>query len=135
MARMGMSAGALQTTVMSFLRSSYLASVATYSGGLPGGASPPPSEDPSNKLAAFIFHGGDTDNVFNTDFQAASKAYYASFKAAGHFVAICNHGMGHSIPLDAAPSVALFFAANGFGVSPSPYASGLPAGFPGYCTL
>ena len=131
---MGMSAGALQTTAMSRLRSSYVASVATYSGGLAPGFSPP-NQDPANKLAAFIFHGGATDNVFNVDFQAASKAYYASLKADGHFAAICNHGQGHSIPLDAAPSVALFFEANGFGVTPSPYANGLPAGFPAYCTL
>ena len=34
---MGMSAGALQTTAVSFLRSSYIASVATYSGGMPAG--------------------------------------------------------------------------------------------------
>ena len=132
---MGMSAGALQTTAMSFLRSDYLASVTTYSGGIPAGFTPPATQDPANKLAAFIFDGGSTDDVFNVDFQAASQAYYSNFKAAGHFVAICDHGGGHIIPLDAAPSVYAFFQANGFGVSPSPYANGLPAGFPSYCTL
>jgi poly(3-hydroxybutyrate) depolymerase len=131
---MGMSAGALQTTAMSFMRSSYVASVATYSGGMPPGFSPP-VEDASNKFAALIFDGGKTDNVFNVDFQAASQAYYTNLKSAGHFAAICDHGMGHAIPLDAAPSVATFFQANGFGVSPSPYANGLPAGFPSYCML
>jgi hypothetical protein len=29
----------------------------------------------------------------------------------------------------------MFFAANGFGAWPSPYASGLPASFPSYCAL
>ena len=51
----------------------------------------------------------------------------------GHFAAICDHGNGHEIPLDAAPSVGAFFAANGYGAWPSPYAAGLPATFPSYC--
>jgi predicted esterase len=131
---MGMSAGALQTTAMSFLRSDYLASVVTYSGGMPPGFSPP-NENPSNKFAALIFDGGSTDDVFGVDFQAASQTYYTTLTSAGHFAAICDHGMGHAIPTAAAPSVALFFQANGFGVTPSPYANGLPASFPSYCML
>ncbi len=131
---MGMSAGGLQTTAFSFLRSNYLASVTTYSGGMPPGFSPA-NENPANKFAAFIFDGGSTDDVFGVDFQAASQTYETTLKAAGHFTALCDHGMGHMIPTDAAPSVALFFQANGFGVTPSPYANGLPAGFPSYCTL
>jgi len=131
---MGMSAGALQTTALSFIRASYVASVATYSGGIPPGFSPA-NQDPENKFAALIFDGGTSDNVFSVDFQAASQAYQATLKSAGHFAAICNHGMGHSIPLDAAPSVAAFFTANPWGAWPSPYANGLPAGFPAYCSL
>jgi predicted esterase len=131
---MGMSAGALQTTAVSFLRSSWIASVATYSGGVPSGYSAPASEDPENKFAALIFDGGSTDNVYNVDFQAASQAYKAMLDADGHYTAICDHDMGHSIPVDAAPSVAQFFADNAFGQWPSPYqASGLPSGFPSYC--
>jgi hypothetical protein len=92
-------------------------------------------EDPDNKFAALIFDGGSNDDVFGVDFQATSMAYDTALTSAGHFAAICDHGMGHSIPLDAAPSVALFFTANGFGAWPSPYASGLPAWFPSYCSL
>jgi len=131
---MGMSAGALQTTGMSFLRSDYLASVATYSGGIPPGYTPV-NENPSNKFAALIFDGGTSDDVFGVDFQAASQLYQSTLQGAGHFAAICDHGMGHSIPLDAAPSVSMFFTANGFGAWPSPYAAGLPASFPTYCSL
>jgi predicted esterase len=131
---MGMSAGALQTTAVSFLRSNWVASVATYSGGVPAGYSAPASQDPANKFAALIFDGGATDDVFNVDFQAASQAYKAMLDADGHYTAICDHDMGHSIPVDAAPSVARFFADNGFGQWPSPYqSSGLPSGFPSYC--
>jgi predicted esterase len=131
---MGMSAGALQTTAMSFLRSSYLASVVTYSGGMQPGFSLA-MQDPNNKFAALVFDGGTSDNVFNVNFQAASQTYYTTLKSDGHFAAICDHGMGHAIPTAAAPSVWAFFQANGFGVYPSPYAGGLPASFPSYCTL
>ena len=131
----GMSAGALQTTAMSFLRSSYIASVATYSGGLPPQAGSPPPLDPDNHFAALIFHGGASDMVFGVNFQAASIAYKTLLDDADHFTAICNHGGGHTIPRTASPSVITFFAANGYGVWPSPYvATGLPAGFPAYCT-
>jgi len=131
---MGMSAGALQTTAVSFIRASYVASVVTYSGGIPPGFSPA-NQDPENKFAALIFDGGASDNVFSVDFQAASQSYEAMLKAAGHFAAICDHGKGHAIPLDAAPSVAAFFTANPWGAWPSPYANGLPASFPSYCSL
>ena len=129
----GMSAGALQTTAMSYLRGTYVASVATYSGGVPAGFQTP-ALDPDNEFAALIFHGGPTDAVFGVDFQAASQTYKTMLDAAGHFTAICNHGGGHAIPRPAAPSVLAFFAANGFGDWPSPYvATGLPADFPAYC--
>ncbi|HEY8039667.1 MAG TPA: hypothetical protein VIF15_07730 [Polyangiaceae bacterium] len=131
---MGFSAGALHTTFMSYARSSYLASVVTFSGGLPQGVKPT-SQDPANLFAALVFDGGTSDNVFNFDFQAASLLYKTTLVGAGHFAAICDHNMGHAIPTGAAPSVWAFFQANGFGVSPSPYAGGLPAGFPSYCSL
>ncbi len=131
---MGMSAGALQTTAVSLVRSKWIASVATYSGGLPMGYPAPAMQDPSNKFAALIFYGGSTDNVYMVDFAVASKAYKMMLDADGHYTAICNHNGGHSIPVDAAPSVAKFFADNGFGQWPSPYqTSGLPSGFPTYC--
>lgn len=130
---LGMSAGGLQTTAFSFVRSSYVASVATFSGGIPAGFSPV-IEDADNKFAALIFDGGSSDNVFGVDFQAASESYLAMLEASGHFAAICDHGMGHEIPLDAAPSIDTFFTANPYGAWPSPYASsGLPESFPSYC--
>jgi predicted esterase len=53
----GMSAGGLQTAQLSMRRSSYIASVVTYSGGIWDCDSPPPNQDPANKFAAMIFHG------------------------------------------------------------------------------
>ena len=129
---MGMSAGALQTTALSFARSAYIASVATYSGGMPDGFTPA-TQDPDNLFAALIFSGGPSDNVFGLDFQAASARYRTTLAGKGHFTVACDHGKGHEIPRDAAASVLAFFEAHGFGSSPSPYAAGLPATFPSYC--
>jgi poly(3-hydroxybutyrate) depolymerase len=129
---MGMSAGALQTTAFSFVRSAYVASVATYSGGLPPGVQLA-MQEPSNKFAALIFDGGTADNVFGVDFKAASENYRTVLAGNGHFAALCEHTQGHEIPLDAAPSVYAMFRAHPFATSPSPYASGLPSSFPTYC--
>ena len=127
----GMSAGGLNTTQMSYRRSGYLASVVTYSGGLLGA---PPDQDPTNKFPAMIFHGGPSDQVV-IGFQAASEAYRDALTDAGHFAFICDHGMGHTIPTDAVDSVRQFFVDHPFGTTPSPYAGGLPTGFPSYCSL
>jgi predicted esterase len=128
---MGMSAGGLHTTQMSYRRSGYLASVVTYSGGKIGD---PPNQDPSNKFAAMIFHGGMGDQVV-IDFQPISEAYRDDLKGMGHFAFICDHGMGHKIPVDAVDSVHQFLEDHPFGTAPSPYEGGLPAGFPAYCKL
>jgi predicted esterase len=127
----GMSAGGLMTTQMSFRRSGYLASVVTYSGGELGS---PEMQDPDNKFAAMIFHGGATDHVV-IDFQPISEKYRDDLKAQGHFAFICDHGMGHTIPVDAVDSVHQFFVDHPFGTVPDPYEGGLPAGFPSYCAL
>jgi hypothetical protein len=132
---MGMSAGGLQTTYMSFVRSAYLASVTTYSGGVATGLPPPAFEDASNRFSALIFEGGTNDDAYGFNFQSASLNYRSILQSAGHFSALCDHGRGHMIPTDAAPSVWKFFQANGFGVYPSPYAGGLPSGFPSYCSI
>ena len=129
---MGMSAGGLMTSQMSYRRSGYIASAAPYSGGLVAGT--PPNQNPANRFAAMIFHGGPTDVVV-INFQTASEAYRNALVADAHFAFICNHGQGHTIPTAAAPSVWRFFQDHRYGTTPSPYASGLPQGFPAYCAL
>lgn len=128
----GMSAGGLQTAQMSFRRSGYVASAASYSGGI---LTMPPDQDPSNPLSAMIFHGGVGDKVI-ISFKDASETYKAAIAARGGFAFICDHGMGHTIPQgDAQASVWNFFLDHPFGTRPSPYNEGLPAGFPDYCAL
>ena len=122
---LGFSAGALMTTSLAFDRSSYLASVATYSGGLTTGSTPA-YQDPSNKFAALILTGGASDNVFNTDFQKASQAFQAKLKADGHSALYCDHGGGHTIPPAYTAAVGQFFLDHPFGTNPSPYVGHLP---------
>ncbi len=135
---LGMSAGALQTTRMSLLRSGYLASVTTYSGGIAPGVADA-NQDPTNLFAAMIFHGGATDTYGQLSFQMASETYQTTLRSLGHFAFICDHSQnapGHQIPPPpAADSVWRFFQDHPFGTNPSPYASALPSGFLAYCSL
>ncbi|MFP2910210.1 hypothetical protein ACLESD_35260 [Pyxidicoccus sp. 3LFB2] len=126
---MGMSAGGLNTTQMSYRRSGYIASVATYSGGR---VSTIPTQDPTNKFAAMIFHGGPSDQVV-INFQTVSQNYYNDLRSKNQFAMLCNHGRGHTIPTDARAAVWQFLQAHPFGTVPSPYAGGLPSTMPSYC--
>lgn len=129
----GMSAGGLQTSQMSFRRSGYIASAVPYSGGFVAG--PPVDQDPGNPLSSMIFHGGDNDVVI-ISFKDASERYRDGIVDKGGFAFICDHGMGHTIPQgDAQASVWKFFYDHPFGTKPSPYVDGLPDGFPDYCAL
>jgi poly(3-hydroxybutyrate) depolymerase len=115
----GFSAGGLMTTALSYDRSKYLASVATYSGGNPG-----TFQEMNNKFAAMIMTGGTSDNVFGQDFYTGSKNWQTTLKNAGHFAMFCDHGGGHMIPSKLVPGVFQFFLDHPYGTNPSPYAGG-----------
>jgi len=127
----GMSAGALQTVQMAYRRSGYVASIVPYSGGLVGY---PNDQDPENRFAAMILHGGPKDQVI-VNFEKLSVALHDGLETEGRFSFLCNHGLGHKIPFDARPAVWQFLQAHPFGASPSPYEDGLPSDFPSYCAL
>jgi poly(3-hydroxybutyrate) depolymerase len=118
---LGFSAGALMTTHLSFARSKYLASVATYSGGAMG-----QFQETNNKFAAMIMTGGMGDIVVN-NFYTSSQAWQKTLKDAGHFAMFCDHGGGHSIPTRLVPGVWQFFVDHPYGRVPSPYQGHLPA--------
>ena len=128
----GMSAGGLQTTQIGFRRSSYIASVVTYSGGLIF-ARRPITDEPNNRFAAMIFHGGPDDFV-GVNFKDASERYWMLLDDLGHFAAICDHGMRHTIPVDARESVGAFFDAHPWGVT-SPWEDSLPTDYYAPCQL
>ena len=127
----GMSAGGLHTSQMSYLRSNYLASVATFSGGIIGFA--PQALDPSNRFAAMVWHGGPTDSVFGQDFPGLSAAYKNDLVGKGHFALLCDHGGGHLPPTSHTAAILQFLMDHPYGADPSPYVGGLPPGIAGIC--
>lgn len=122
---LGMSAGAFHTAEMSWPRSNYLASVATFSGGITGNVLD--DANPENRFAALIFFGGDRD------FWRASERYQDLLIDAGRPAFVCNHGRSHTPPLDARACVLDFFLGYPFGTNPAHYDDGLPASCPDYC--
>ena len=129
---LGFSAGALHTAHMSIRRSSYIASVVLYSGGLIFGAMPA-FEEPLNKFAAMLFHGGPGDMVV-VGFKQASEDYVEYVAGNGNFAFICDHGDGHTIPGEQ-DSVMQFLLEHPYDTTPEPYQDALPDGFPAYCAL
>ncbi|MEM9462565.1 MAG: hypothetical protein AAGF11_50925 [Myxococcota bacterium] len=127
---LGFSAGGLFTTSLSFARSSYVASVATYSGGGTGTL-----QDPSSAPAAMILHGGPSDEVSGFNFLDASVEYQQALSAAGGSTLLCDHGSGHTIPGGVGPAVVQFWLDHPFGQTTSPYTAGLPSVLPAYCTI
>jgi predicted esterase len=125
----GFSAGALNSVQFAMRRSGYVASMASWSGGLMGA---PDVQDPENKYAAFLFHGGSSD-VQMINFETVTTAYKDNLDAAGHFSMVCNHGGGHSYPQGTAANVWQFFQDHPYGTAPSPYDGKIPAAFPSYC--
>ncbi len=131
----GMSAGGVMAAAYGFSRSGYLASVTTYSGGGISTIVSPSIQDPNNKYAAMIVHGGPSDGVGAANFQTIAGYYQNELSGSGHFSFICDHGMGHTIPAELGDSTVQFFLDHPFGVTPEPYAGALPTSFPSYCTL
>lgn len=131
----GCSAGGLMAGVMAFQRSNYLAASAPNSGGVavPGQDKP---QDPKRVAASMTMHGAKgVDNVF-IDFADSSATQYTSAKGKASIVIDCEHPSGHCMaPPDLQVAAWQFMKDHPFGVSPEPYANGLPASFPTYCMV
>jgi predicted esterase len=127
---LGFSAGGLFTAMLGVARSTYLASIVTYSGG--GNFDSP--ADPNNKFPAMIVFGGANDQLV-LNFHDESVRYHDALTQAGHFAFLCDHGGGHRIAADIQGSAVQFFFDHPYGQVTSPYEKGLPSSFPAYCSL
>jgi poly(3-hydroxybutyrate) depolymerase len=129
----GMSAGGLQASAMAYERSNYLASVISYSGGK---VFPVTRQDPENTLPIVLAHGGTEDTVL-INFKTASEVMANELKPLGHFIVMCDHGRRHVWPAEfgSEGGAAVFFREHPYKVSPEPYAGGLPATMPSYCSI
>jgi predicted esterase len=133
----GYSAGGLQSAWMAYARSSYLAAVITYSGGLSLLGSPAP-QDPSHVPPALCAHGGAGKDSLILDFAQTSTALENDLRKRGALAIDCDDGSSHVDVLSrfkVGPSAWQFLKDHPFGVKPEPYTTALPAGFPSYCKL
>ncbi len=129
---LGLSAGGLRSVHLALARNDFIASIVSYSGGYID-TEPLPAMGPANKVAAIIAWGGPRD-VIGIDFAAAARRWYETFEPRGHYVMMCNHGNGHTMPLDLAANVYQFFLEHPYRVQPEPYANGVPSQYPDYCS-
>jgi poly(3-hydroxybutyrate) depolymerase len=128
----GCSAGGLQSGAMVYSRSSYLAASMPNSGGVVFAF---PMDDPSHVPALITTHGGSSDMVV-ISFAQTSATEDMDIASKGGYVVDCNHGGGHcGAPAADIAAQWQFCKDHPFGVSPNPYASGLPSTFPSYCTI
>lgn len=130
---LGYSAGGLMAGSLGVQRSSYVASMAAYSGGQTGTARGM-FDDATNKLSGLLFHGGTMDTAGGTSYPTAAMNYATTLRGNGGTAIICNHNMGRAMPSDGPDAVWRFFSDHPYG-RPSPYAAALPPGFPMYCML
>ncbi len=124
----GMSAGGLMTTLLTLHRAEVLAATAPFSGGAFAEDYTPPARD----LPVLVTWGGPSDTFGGFDFHAASQSLADHLEGDGHFVVRCMHDLGHQPPQGAAGLAWRLFEDHPAGVD-SPWAGGLPAGFPDWC--
>jgi poly(3-hydroxybutyrate) depolymerase len=128
---MGCSAGGLMSAATAALRSNYIAAAAPNSGGFVVNAAFQNAHTP----ALMTVHGAAGKDVVGVDFSTTSATADKAFKAHGGFVVNCDTGQGHCGGGPLAGDVWKFFQAHPFGVDPSPWAGGLPAGFNPVCKI
>jgi hypothetical protein len=127
----GCSAGGLQSGCMAQMRSSYIAATAPNSGGV---VRSQPWED-DHAPAVFTMHGGSSDVVIVT-FSQTSRTFDMAAKTHGSFVVNCDHGGGHCrAPAELQTAAWQFMKDHPWGFTESPWAGGIPAGIPSYCTI
>ena len=127
----GCSAGGLQVGAMTYGRSSYLAAAMPNSGG----TTVTYTMQDAHRPAMVSTHGG-TGDVVIISFPQSTAKMNMDLRAKGSFVVNCDHGGGHcGSPAPVKAAQWKFLKAHPFGVSPEPYAAGLPADFPTTCKI
>jgi hypothetical protein len=129
----GCSAGGLTTGCIGIMRSNYIAAVAPNSGGITIGYGK--LQNPQHVPNSITMNGGGGDNVI-VNFGQTSEAYDNYILKYGGFAVNCIHNSGHcGAPPDLYGSAWQFLKDHPFGVTPEPYANGLPAGFNSTCKI
>jgi hypothetical protein len=129
----GCSAGGLQASAMVYSRSSYLAAAMPNSGGTVFSY---PLQDPMHVPAVIATHGAMGVDVVSIDFSTTTARMVKDLAAKGGFAVECDHGGRHcGSPAAVKDAQWMFLKEHYFGVTPEPYAAGLPATFPMFCKI
>jgi predicted esterase len=129
----GFSAGSLWSSYLVVNRGQYLAAATIFSGGT---GLVVEYKTPGSSLPVLLAWGGTADVYMGVvDFQEMSLAFSENLRADGHFVAECDHGLGHTIPFGGPSWGNRWLFAHEWGDEGSPFAEGLTEDFPEYCSL
>lgn len=126
----GMSNGGLFTGSLIAQRSTVLAAAAPFSGGIKTDFAESPDPIPVQ-----VTWGGPEDDAYDVDFNQAAQDMIAAVQANGSFAIACEHDQGHEFFAEFWDWTFPFFAAHPKGVSPEPYADGLPESYPEWCAI
>lgn len=135
---LGLSAGAMFTAQLGYLRSNYIASTVQFSGGFfiddEGNDDSAPLQNKQNKFPSLVYYGGKKDYIV-TSFSDSSLNYKNYALENGQKVILCNHRKGHRIPTENQAYTLDFLLSHPFGASEQSgrQSCGLPAGAPSYC--
>lgn len=129
------------TACMGAERSNYMAAVVPNSGGFASYQEkdyiyPFQSPKPEHVPATMTMHGALGVDTLIIEFTDAAHLFDQVIKDAGGFAIDCDHGGGHcGAPPDLYSAAIDFMLDHPLRRPPEPYASGLPAQFPSYCTV
>lgn len=131
----GMSAGGLWTTYLGIHRGDTLATILPLSGGT---GSVVAYDTPASTFPAMLVYGGEDDHWggggIDVDFGAATLELAEQLADDDHFVVLCDHGLGHTIPDDAPDMMATWLLGHTYAKA-SPWADGDLSDFPSYCEV
>ena len=129
----GFSAGSLWSSFLVVNRGQYLAAATVFSGGT---GLVVDYATPGNKMPVLLAWGGTADVYMGVvDFQVMSLEFSKNLRADGHFVAECNHGLGHTVPYGGPTWGHRWLFAHQWGDETSPFEQGLSDEFPDYCLI
>ena len=131
----GMSAGGLWSTWLTVHRADTLASSLVMSGGT---GQVVYYETPAQPIPVLVMWGGPSDTynegAMQVDFDTQSVQFSEALQADGHLVVECDHGQGHTIPLDGIGTIADWLLPHAY-AEPSPFEDGDLSDLPRYCRM
>jgi predicted esterase len=132
----GCSSGGLTAGAMGFLRASYIAASTPNSGGLNPGTAAQVQSGAARAASTMAMHGSAASDYVTISFADTSVALSTQTRASGAFAINCDHGGGHcGAPTELKEAAWQFMKDHPYGLAREPYASGLPASFPSYCSI